>query len=79
VRRPCPHSILSDLTDVISPKFLGPGDEVEISITGIGTIKNKVMAVGKKPIKPQPSIMAASVLRTSSTRGLTSMSSGKEV
>ncbi|KZO98402.1 hypothetical protein CALVIDRAFT_535495 [Calocera viscosa TUFC12733] len=62
------------------PTFLKPGDDVEISITGIGTIRNKVMAASQRPAKPQPSILAASAMKgIKSSRGLTRLRSGKEL
>ncbi|EJU01914.1 hypothetical protein DACRYDRAFT_107649 [Dacryopinax primogenitus] len=61
------------------PTFLRPGDEVDVAITGIGVLRNKVMTIDKRPAKPHPSILAASVLRGNSNCGLTRMRSGKDL
>lgn len=66
------------------PKYLKPGDVVEVSVSGIGTLRNKIVKADRKNhvsvrIAEQSSIPMSNLTITNGGLGLTKLSSGKRL
>lgn len=66
------------------PQFLKPGDVVEISVTGLGTLRNKIAKADPnnhvtKRIEQETSIPTSNLSRSSGGVGLTTLPSGKNL
>lgn len=66
------------------PKFLKPGDVVEVSVTGLGTLRNKVAHADPgnhvtKRIETETSIPISNLDRSNGGVGLTTLPSGKQL
>lgn len=66
------------------PVFLQPGDTVEVSVTGLGTLRNKVVKAGPdnhvtKHVQSQPAIPTHNLSITNQGVGLTALPNGKRL
>ncbi|KAK4496382.1 hypothetical protein PRZ48_012362 [Zasmidium cellare] len=66
------------------PQFLKPGDVVEVSITGLGTLRNKVTKAESgnhvtKRVEEETSIPTLNLARSNGGVGLTTLPSGKQL